>query len=142
MSLKLTFENNNNVHYEACIQDNLPREIRGRARWTKIGDKDWSYAIHIEEKLQFLEYISDMWYWTVWSTDAQRYFTNLSQKIRWPELFGLGTKNKPILSTEVKRRLEKASAIEELSDGQEEGSSTRRKGLGSLDPKVIDQILS
>ena len=56
------FEHNCNVHYEARRRDNLLKEIRGKARWTKIGDRDWSYVIHAEGKPRSLKYINDVWY--------------------------------------------------------------------------------
>ena len=136
--LKLTFEHNRNIYYEAWGRDNLPKEIRGKARWTKIEDRDWSYVIHAEGKPCSLEYINDAWYQTGWSADAQRYFTNSSQKIKHPEQFGLETKGRPILSTEDKKCLEKAPTIEELSDGQEEGPSIQERRLGNLDPEIVD----
>ena len=71
-----------------------------------------------------------------------KYFTNLTQRIKHPEAFGLGTKAAPILSEEDQKCLKEVPSIEQTSNGQEEGPSMQRKRLGNLDPEVINQILS
>ena len=50
---------------------------------------------------------------------------NISNKIEKPELLGLGTKAKPILFEEDRKRIEKVPTIDETSDGHEAGPSRR-----------------
>ena len=126
-SLKLTFPDNQNVHYTARRRDDLPKEIRERARWTLLENRDWSYVIYAKEKPQLVEFINDTWYRTTWTKETGRYFMNLSQRIRHPKEFGLGTKAAPILSEVDQRRLQGVPSIEETHDGWEEGPSTRLK---------------
>ena len=133
------FEHNRNVHYEANGRDNLPKKIRGKARWTKLRDRDWSYIIHAEGKPRSLKYINDVWYQTGWSADTQRYFTNSSQKIEHPKQFRLGTKTAPILSEVDQKCLQGISSTEETNDSQEEGPSMRRGGF--RDQEALNQIL-
>ena len=139
MSIKLTFGNNCNVHYQARIRDDLPKEIREKARWILLGERDWFYIIHTEGKPRSIKYINDSWYRIGWSVDAQRYFTNSSQRIEHLEQCGLGTKTAPILSEVDQKRLQGVPSIEETHDGQEEGLSTRIGGL--LDQEAFNQIL-
>ena len=52
-----------NTHYIGRLKDNLPKEIKGIARWYKAPYRDWSYVINRENKLHYIEYINDTWYW-------------------------------------------------------------------------------
>ena len=121
----MTFEDNRNVHFQVRERDDLPKEIKGEANWTQIGERDWSYAVHVEGNPRPVEYINDAWYRTRWSVDAQKYYTNSSQKIEHPEQLGLGTKATPILSEVDQSRLQGVPRIEETNEGQEEGPSTQ-----------------
>ena len=69
--------------------------------------------------MRYVEYINDSWYWTSWSGGARQFHTNISKKIEKPELLGLGTKAKPILLEEDRKRIEQVPAIDETSDGHE-----------------------
>ena len=121
----MTFEDNRNVHFQVRKRDNLPKEIKGEAKWTQIGERDWSYAVHVEGNPRPVEYINDAWYRTRWSVDAQQYYTNLSRKIEHPEQLGLGTKTTPIPAEVDQRRLQGVPRIEETNKGQKEGPSTQ-----------------
>ena len=121
----MTFEENHNVHFQVRKRDDLPKEIKGKAKWTQIGERDWSYTVHVEGNPRPVEYINDAWYRTRWSVDAQKYYTNLSQKIEHPEQLGLGTKTTPILSETDQRCLQGVPRIEETNEGQEEGPRTQ-----------------
>ena len=59
-------EEGKNSHYHARVKDDLPKEIKGVARWYKAPDQDWGYVINRENKLCYVEYINDNWYWTGW----------------------------------------------------------------------------
>ena len=121
----MTFEDNRNVHFQVRERDDLPKEIKGEAKWTQIGERDWSYAVHIEGNPRPVEYINDAWYRTRWSVNAQKYYTNSSRRIEHPEQLGLGTKMTPILSEVDQSRLQKVPRIEETNEGQEDGPSTQ-----------------
>ena len=133
------FKDNYNVHFQVRRRDDLPKEIRGKARWTLLESRDWSYIIHVEGKPCSIEYINNMWYRTGWSADTQKYFTNLSQRIEHPEQSGLGTKTTPILSETDQKRLQGVPSIKKTNDDQEEEPSTRREGF--LDQEAINCIL-
>ena len=45
LTIQFNSEKNINVHYKGHTRDNLPKEIRGRARWTKFGKRDWTYVM-------------------------------------------------------------------------------------------------
>ena len=141
-----------------CRRDDLPKEIRGRARWTLLENRDWSYIVYVEGKPRSVEFINDTWYRIAWSKDTRKFFTNLNQRIQHPEHFGLGTKNAPILSEVDQRRLQgvpsteetqdghkerlqkgKAPGITEADDDQGEGTSTRILGL--LDQETLRRVL-
>ena len=130
------FQDNQNVYYQPRRRDDLPKEIRGKARWTLQKTRDWSYVVYVEGKARTVEFINDAWFRTGWSVDIKSFYTNKNQKITHPEQFGLGTKEAPILSEEDQKRLQGVPSIEETHDGQEEGPSTRRGGF--LDQEVIN----
>ena len=106
-----------NFHYHRRVRDDLPKEIKWVAKWYKAPDQDWGYMINRENKLRYVEYINDNWYWTGWNGNAWQFHTNITKKIEKPELLGLGTKAKPILQEQDHRRIEKAPAIDDTSDG-------------------------
>ena len=157
-SIRITFKDNQNVYYQPCGRDDLPKKIRGKARWTLLKARDWSYVIHVEGKPHSVEFINDTWYRTGWSADVQSFYTNANQRITHPEQFGLGTKEAPILSEEDQKCLQgvpiteethngqeerpntqKAPGIKEAYDDQEEGPSMRR--LGFLDCETFQRVL-
>ena len=92
-----------NTHYIGRQKDNLPEEIKGVARWYKAPDQDWSYVINRENKLCYIEYINNTWYWIGWNRSTQQFFTNILKWVEKPELLGLGTKAKPILQEDCKQ---------------------------------------
>ena len=124
MRLQLN-EEGKNSHFQARLKDDLPQEIKGVAKFYKAPERDWGYVINRENKLRHVEYINDDWYWTGWNGSARQFHTNISKKIAKPELLGLGTKAKPILKEEDRRRIEGVPAIEETNDGYEAGPSRR-----------------
>ena len=73
--------------------------------------------------MRYVEYINDNWYWTGWYGSTGQFHTNVSKRIEKPELLGLGTKAKPILQEEDRKRIEKVLAIDETSDGHGAGPS-------------------
>ena len=73
--------------------------------------------------MRYVEYINDHWYWIGWYGSARQFHTNISKRIEKPKLLGLGTKAKPILQEEDRRRIEGVPAVEETSDGHEAGPS-------------------
>ena len=124
MQLQLN-EEGKNSHFHGRPRDDLPKEIKGVARWYKAPNREWGYVINRENKLRYVEYINDNWYWTGWYESSGQFHTNISKKIEKPELLGLGTKAKPILQEEDRRRIEKVPAVEETSDRHETGPSRR-----------------
>ena len=112
-------EEGKNSHFQARLKDDLPKEIKGVAKWYKAPERDWGYVINRENKLRHVEYINDSWYWTGWYGSARQFHMNTSKKIEKPELLGLGAKAKPILFEEDHKRIEKVPAIDETSDGHE-----------------------
>ena len=96
-------EEGKNSHYHTRVRDSLPKEIKGVAKWYKVPDRDWGYMINRENKLHYVEYINDNWYWTGWNGSARQFHINVTKKIEKPELLGLGTKAKPILQEEDHR---------------------------------------
>ena len=118
------FPDSRNIHYLTHGRDNLPKEIRGKARWTLLENRDWSYVIYAEGKPRSVEYINEAWYRTAWSKETGRYFMNSSQRIRHPEQFRLGTKTTPILLEVDQKHLQGVPSTEETQDGQEERLNT------------------
>ena len=158
MSLQVTFPDNRNVHYTVRRRDDLPKEIRGRARWTLLEDRDWSNVVYAEGKPRSVEFINDAWYRIAWSKDTGKFFTDLNQRIQHPEHFGLGTKTAPILLEVDQRRLQGVPSTEETQDGQEErpqkgkapgiteadddqGEGTSTRVLGLLDQETLKRVL-
>ena len=117
------FKENRNVHFQVRRRDNLPKEIKGEAKWTQIGERDWSYAVHVEGNPRPVEYTVYAWYRTRWSVNAQKYYTNLSWRIKHPKQLELGMKTMPILSEVDQRRLQGVPRVEETNEGQEERPS-------------------
>ena len=76
-----------------------------------------------ENQLHYVEFINDTWYWIGWNKSARQFYTNQTNHIEKPELLGLGTKSKPALQEEDRKRIEKVPAIDETSDGHEAGPS-------------------
>ena len=66
--------------------------------------------------MRYVEYIYDNWYWIGWYGSAWQFHTSISKKIEKLELLGLGTKAKPILLEEDRKRIDKVPAINETSD--------------------------
>ena len=66
LQLQLNKEGKNS-HYHRRVRDNLPKEIKGVAKWYKAPNRDWGYVINRENKLHYIEYINDSWYWTGWN---------------------------------------------------------------------------
>ena len=112
-----------NTHFVGRLKDDLPKEVKGAARWYKASDREWSYVLWRENKLRYVEYINDTWYWIGWNEKAKAFYTNRTNCIEKPELLGLGTKSTPILQEEDHKRIEKVPAIDETSDGHEAGPS-------------------
>ena len=96
-------EEGKNSHFHGRARDDLPKEIKGVARWYKAPNREWGYVINRENKLRYVEYINDNWYWTGWYESSGQFYTNISKKIEKPELLGLGTKAKPILLEEDRK---------------------------------------
>ena len=136
------FPDNRNVHYTARGRDDLPKEIRGRARWTLLEKRDWAYIIYAEGKPRLVEFINDTWYRIAWSKGTGRYFTNSSLRIQHPEEFGLGTKAAPILSEADQKRLQGVLSIEKTHNGREEGLSTRLRDKDQPigDARTVDEL--
>ena len=124
--IKITFKDNQNVYYQPRGRDDLPKEIRGKARWTILKARDWLYVIHVEGKPRSIQFINNTWYRTGWSADIKSFYTNANQRIAHPEQFGLGTKETPALSEEDQRRLQGVPSTEETHNGQEERLNTRK----------------
>ena len=75
--------------------------------------------------MRYVEYINDTWYWIGWNKSARQFYTNQTNRIDKPELLGLGTKSKPALQEEDRKRIEKVPTIDETSDGHKAGPSRR-----------------
>ena len=101
------------------MKDDLPKEIKGVAKWYKAPDWDWGYMINRENKLRYVEYINDNWYWTGWYRSARQFHMNIIKRIEKPELLGLGIKSRPILQEEDCKWIEKAPVVNETSDRHE-----------------------
>ena len=124
VSLQLQLnEEGKNSHFNRRVKDNLPKEIKGVAKWYKAPDRDWGYVINRENKLHYVKYINDNWYWTGWYRSTRQFHTNITKRIEKPELLGLGTKSRPILQEEDCKRIEKAPVVNETSDGHKAGPS-------------------
>ena len=48
-----------NTHFVGRQKDDLPKEVKGAARWYKAPDREWSYVLRRENKLRYVEYIND-----------------------------------------------------------------------------------
>ena len=118
-------EEGKNTHFIGRLKDDLPKEVKGAARWYKAPNRDWSYVLRRENQLRYVEYINDTWYWIGWNKSARQFYTNHTNYIEKPELLGLGTKSKPTLQEKDRKRIEKVPAIDETSDGHEAGPSRR-----------------
>ena len=100
VSIKIMFKDNQNIYYQPRGRVNLPKEIRGKARWTLQKTRDWSYVVYIEGKARSVGFINDVWFRTGWSADVKSFYTNANQRITHLKQFGLGTKEALILSEE------------------------------------------
>ena len=86
-------------------------------------DREWSYILQRENKLRYVEYINNTWYWIGWNKKAKVFYMNRTNRIKKPELLGLRTKLTPILQEEDRKRIEKVPAIGETSDRHKAGPS-------------------
>ena len=126
MALQFDISNKEkNTHFIKRQRDDLPKEVKGVARWYKAPDQDWSYVIQRENKLHYVEYIKDTWYWIGWNKSAKAFYMNRTNHIEKLEQLGLGTKSTPILQEEDHKQIEKVPAIDKTSDGHEAGPSRR-----------------
>ena len=126
MSLKFDIsDEGKNTHFIGRQRDDLSKEVKGAAQWYKALDRDWSYILRRENKLRYVEYINNTWYWIGWNESTKAFYTNHTNRIEKLELLGLGTKSTPILQEEDCKRIEKVPAIDKTSDGHKAGPSHR-----------------
>ena len=104
MSLKFDIsDEGKNTHFVGRLKDDLPKEVKGAAWWYKAADREWSYILRRENKLRYIEYINDTWYWIGWNKKAKAFYTNRTNRIEKPELLGLGTRSTPALQEEDRK---------------------------------------
>ena len=112
-----------NTHFIGRLKDDLLKEVKETAQWYKAPDREWSYIIQRENKLRYIEYINETWYWIGWNRSIWQFYTNILNRIEKPEVLELETKSKPILEEEDHKRIDKVPAIDEMSDGHKAGPS-------------------
>jgi hypothetical protein len=88
--------------------DDLPNEIKGKAKWSSHQGLNGESAYYIINKGQVgaLEYINDEWYWLRYNKNAGLCYSAPTFRISNPAIFGLGTKALPFLTEEDCIRLQ------------------------------------
>jgi hypothetical protein len=88
------------VFFEGRGSDNLPKEIKGKAKWsTSIWELqgNGTYYILVQGRTTAVEYINHRWYFTRYWEDIQRFSTGNTFQLTRPEDYSLGTPEQPYL---------------------------------------------
>jgi len=120
------FDGNKNVHFTVRSKDDLPKEIRGKAFWTKCPEFSESiYELQAEGRFHAIEYINNgttnKWYWIYYNQNIKRFWTSATLKIIQPEVLGLGNSKAPQLEPQDQQRVHAVS--ESISSQEEAGPS-------------------
>ena len=94
--IRIEFSENQEYKFNNRDENDLPKELKGEAKWKPHKDKRRSaYSLPFDRK-SLVEYINSEWYFITWDKNAGKYSVNPRDIIRTPAWQLLGTADIPV----------------------------------------------
>ena len=121
------------VHFDNRTEPDLPKEIRGKARWVEANKhypKAHYEACFNDDQWEPVEFLNKRWYWIYRESD--HWTAAKSDKVNKPREFGLGTQANPYLESPDQKRLR----LEEEASDTTSPKEQSRTSLENDEPTV------